>query len=112
MRRVIIESPYAGQVLRNLRYLRACMRECLLRGDAPFASHALYTQEGVLRDDIQDERELGMQAGFSWIAFADATCAYVDLGVSKGMRAGIDQAEKSGIPVEYRNLKGFRSEDY
>lgn len=47
MRLVIIESPFAGDVVRNLRYLRACMRDCLRRGEAPYASHALYTQPGV-----------------------------------------------------------------
>lgn len=41
MRRVIIESPYHGNVERNLRYLRACLRDSLLRGEAPFASHGL-----------------------------------------------------------------------
>ena len=39
---VLLESPYAGYVERNLAYARACMRDCLLRGEAPFASHLLY----------------------------------------------------------------------
>jgi len=67
MRRVIIESPFAGkgetasermfEEYKNIRYLRACMRDCLLKGEAPFASHGLYTQEGVLDDTIPEERE-------------------------------------------------------
>ena len=52
MERVIIESPFAGDVDRNLRYARAAMRDCLLRGESPYASHLLYTQPGVLNDDI------------------------------------------------------------
>ena len=36
MIRVIIESPYAGDVEKNLRYLRAAMHDCLMRGEAPF----------------------------------------------------------------------------
>ena len=52
MTRVIVESPYAGDIEKNMRYLRACIRDCLLRGETPYASHALYTQDGVLRDDI------------------------------------------------------------
>lgn len=60
MIRVIIESPYAGDVDANLTYLRACLRDCLLRGEAPFASHGLYAQPGVLDDAIpQIYRELG-----------------------------------------------------
>lgn len=54
MRRVIVESPYAGDIERNMRYLRACLADCLRRGEAPFASHAIYTQPGVL-----DDSELG-----------------------------------------------------
>lgn len=71
--RVIVESPYAGDIDRNVRYVRACMRDCLLllRGESPFASHALYTQEGVLRDDVPEERMHGISAGFAWREAAD-----------------------------------------
>lgn len=73
MRRIVIESPYAAPtpegIARNLRYLRACMRDSLLRGEAPFASHAIYTQPGMLRDEIQAERDWGIEAGFAWCAF-------------------------------------------
>ena len=43
MRFVIIESPYAGNVEENEEYARKCLRDCLMRGEAPFASHLLYT---------------------------------------------------------------------
>ena len=65
-RKVILESPYAGDVETNLRNARAAMRDCLLRGEAPYASHLLYTQPGVLDDgdhgddelhDVEDHRE-------------------------------------------------------
>ncbi len=59
MRRVIIESPYAGDVETNVRYARACVRDSLLHGEAPIASHLLYTQEGVLRDEVPEERRWG-----------------------------------------------------
>jgi hypothetical protein len=83
MKRVIIESPFAGQVERNLAYVRACMRDCLLRGEAPFASHALYTQPGVLNDDVPEDRNLGIDAVFAWREHADLTVFYVDLGWSR-----------------------------
>lgn len=105
MRRVILESPFAGGVARNVAYARACVRDCLRRGEAPIASHLLYTQPGVLRDDVARERSLGIAAGLAWVAVADATVAYTDLGISTGMRTGIDRAEAAGRPVEYRSLK-------
>lgn len=109
MRLVLVESPYAGDVERNLRYLRAAMRDCLLRGEAPFASHALYTQPGVLADENGDERALGMAAGFCWGAKADATVVYRDLGVSGGMQRGIEDAAVVGRPVEIRSLPEWAS---
>ena len=41
MQRVIIESPYAGEIDKNTAYARRCMRDSLDRGEAPFASHLL-----------------------------------------------------------------------
>lgn len=104
MRRVIIESPYAGDVETNKRYLQACMRDCLLRGEAPFASHGLYTQPGVLCDEVPIEREHGIQAGFAWREAAAATVVYIDLGISRGMKYGIEHAQKLGHDVEMRSL--------
>ena len=105
--RVILETPYAGDVGANLAYLRACMRDCLRRGEAPFASHGLYTQPGVLRDDDPAERDLGIRAGFAWRPHAARTVVYTDRGISSGMQRGIDHAV--GLiwqEVEYRTLEG------
>lgn len=107
MRRVIIESPYAGDVETNLHYLRAATRDCLERGEAPFASHGLYTQPGVLDDGAPTEREWGIQAGFAWRQVADATVVYGDLGITRGMEYGIAHAQDAGHPVEYRKLAGW-----
>lgn len=104
MIRVIVETPYAGDIEKNLRYLRACMRDCLQRGEAPFASHALYTQPGVLRDDVPEERKHGIDAGFAWREAASKTVVYTDLGISGGMRLGIEHAERMGHTIEYRQL--------
>jgi len=104
MRRVILESPYAGNVERNVRYARACLRDSLLREEAPIASHLLYTQPGVLNDEIPEERRQGIEAGLAWRTVAEASVVYVDLGITPGMAHGIAIARSAGIPVEYRNL--------
>ena len=110
MRKVVVESPFAGDVERNLTYARACLHDCLLRGEAPIASHLLYTQPGVLDDNKQEERKLGIEAGLVWGALADATVVYVDYGFSGGMKFGIERAEKEGRPVEYRRLHSGKAE--
>lgn len=106
MKLVIIESPYAGDVERNLAYGRACLRDSLLRGEAPFASHLLYTQAGVLDDNKPDERALGMKAGFELYLSAELCAVYKDLGISGGMVKGMERAENSLVPIEYRSLGG------
>ena len=102
MRRVILESPYSGDIDKHLAYARRCMKDCLARNKSPLASHLLYTQ--VLRDDNPSERELGIAAGLTWGAVADATVVYTDHGISDGMRCGMWRAHIEGRPVEYRRL--------
>lgn len=101
---VQLESPYAGNIERNLQYAREAMRDCLMRGEAPFASHALYTQRGVLDDNDKSERTLGIEAGLAWGAQAERTVVYVDLGITAGMHIGIERARSVGRPVELRTL--------
>ena len=108
---MIVESPYTetdrAPILKlNVKYARDCVKDCLLRGDAPFASHLLYTQEGVLFDRNKDERALGINAGLFIGLRADATLVYTDFGISIGMRMGIDSAKAVGRKIEYRQLIG------
>lgn len=116
LRLVVVESPFAhhkGDTAREahtMRYLRAALADCLARGEAPFASHAIYTQEGVLDDWIPAEREKGIAAGFAWAAKADARVVYTDLGISKGMALGIKHAHVRRQEVEMRTLPGWADE--
>jgi len=102
MKLVAVESPYQsddGNPIEKIEYARACMNYCLHRGVAPFASHLLYTQPGVLDDQDAEERALGMEAGFLWANHADARWVFTDLGISNGMREGLHKAEVLGQPV-------------
>lgn len=101
---VILESPYAGDIETNLQYARACVKDALHRGEAPIASHLLYTQEGILDDHDPRERQLGIQAGLAWLAVAQRSVVYTDRGISPGMQQWIEAALRAGIPVEYRTL--------
>lgn len=106
-RLVLLESPYAGDVERNLIYAREAMRDALLRGEYPYASHLLYTQAGILDDRKHEERALGIEAGLAWGAHAARSVVYTDLGISDGMRIGIDRARAQGREVVTRQLKGW-----
>ncbi|PKL35860.1 MAG: hypothetical protein CVV44_20295 [Spirochaetae bacterium HGW-Spirochaetae-1] len=104
MNLVIIESPYAGDIDKNTEYARLCVLDSLHRGESPYASHLFFTQPGILDDAVPAERALGIEAGLRWGEKADKTVVYTDIGISQGMRIGIERAEKAGRPVEFRRL--------
>jgi hypothetical protein len=105
MRRVILESPYAGMVEENVAYAKLCIRDCLKRGEAPIASHLLFTQPGILDDDVPEERVMGIEAGLAWMPVCDAVVVYTDRGDSRGVAAAQERAFVLGKPVEFRSLK-------
>lgn len=102
IRRVVLESPYAGNVKGNLRYARECLLDSLRRGEAPLASHLLYTQ--VLDDANPDERAQGIAAGLAWRSVAECSVFYVDRGWSRGMLEAKAGAERGGHTIEERRL--------
>lgn len=116
---VVIESPYAGHSTwpwpfdflgdrierwRNVWYARRCMFDSLARGEAPLAAHLLYTQPGILDDDVPGERTLGMRAGFAWAIHAKKRVFYVDRGMSPGMAAARAAASALGQQIEFRTI--------
>ena len=110
MLRVIIESPFGRnpdgskctpeEYERNRVYALRCLADSLSRGEAPFASHALYPL--VLDDTNQEARRLGMEAGFAWGAVAELCALYDDYGVTDGMRQGAVRHNDNGIFVDLR----------
>lgn len=104
MKLVIIESPYAGDVARNVEYARRCVRDSLEQGEAPIASHLLYTQSGILDDNEPTQREWGIAAGLEWRRVAEATVVYTDYGITEGMQFGIDTVYSYGNPIEFRKI--------
>ena len=105
--KVQLESPFGALtregIITNVAYALIAMRDSLKNhGEAPFASHLLYTQ--MLDDTDPLERDMGIEAGLVIGANADYTVVYQDLGISRGMHYGIDRAEREGRAVIYRQL--------
>lgn len=102
---VIIESPFAGDVKKNIEYAQKCMHDSLLRGEAPYASHLLYTQPNVLDDTNPKERLMGIEAGFAWKHLPGVhTVFYMDLGMSGGMERAIEYCKAHDMTYEVRYL--------
>ena len=106
---VIIESPYAAPtaagVEANIAYARRAVADSVNRGEAPIASHLLFTQPGILDDDVPGERAMGIEAGLAWYRVADKCAVYADRGYSKGIYAGMARAGKYNVPVEVRHIE-------
>lgn len=102
MRLVVIESPYAGDIERNMKYLALAVRDCLDRGETPYASHAFFTQ--FLDDSIPAERTLGIEAGLRWAACAEAAVFYLDHGMSEGMKYALARHKAEGRVIEERKI--------
>lgn len=106
MKCVILESPYAGDVARNLAYAHDCVRDCLRRGESPYASHIMLTT--ATDDTIPEQRSAGINAGLCWAARADAVVVYTDYGLSPGMLHALNVHEAAGRKIEYRTLNIFQ----
>lgn len=102
-RRVIIESPYAGDIERNIAYAHRCVMDSIRRGESPIAFHLLFPP--VLDDHDIIERDVGLKLSQSWYSAADVCAVYTDLGVSQGMRIGIIAARRLGLAISWRKLR-------
>ena len=108
MYRICIESPYAGDTEANTAYARECLRHSLDQGEAPFASHLLYTQ--VYDDTDPTQRSRGIQAGYEWLQAADRVVFYIDRGWSQGMLKALKVARLWNARIEVRSLQGKSTE--
>lgn len=106
MRIVCLESPFkpseddisryegqysAAELLRqNLIYARLALLNSLKIGEAPLASHLLYTQVWAETPEL---RNAGIKAGIQMHHRCDLVVLCIDLGVSGGMRLAADNAK-------------------
>ena len=74
-----------------------------MRGEAPSASHKLYTD--VLNDDDSEQRRLGIELGYAWINVADLVAFYIDFGISHRMHAGLKDIKSLKFRVHYEIRK-------
>lgn len=88
-------SPYSGDIKRNKQYARELTRWAIVHGYAPICPHLYLTE--VLNDHDAAEREIGRQLGLELLAACDVIIIGKAYGISKGMKAEIEQAERLGL---------------
>ena len=100
-RRVILDVPFVAETKveqnQNLAYLQACVADCLLRGEAPFAAPALVA--GAAVDEFVGL--VSCELDEAWAVGADAIVTYADRGPT--VLALISEAAQK-LPHETRTL--------
>lgn len=118
--KVFILSPFKGTETNNfadnISYAVSATHDCLEKGEAPFASHILYTcgfdedNNITFNDDTIETDSIGrawsIRAGLDWLDVSDKVVVYTDKGITEGMYQGIAHAKRNNKPIEYRSLFG------
>ena len=87
---VIVESPFASDMLGNAGYAKRACSDCIKRGEIPFASHVFFPQ--FLDESSVDQRETGLTAGYAFWKYASYVVFYLDRGWSPGMERALERA--------------------
>lgn len=107
-RRVIIESPLAGDFGENFRYLLWCCRAVYKRlGKQPIASHLVCPW--FMDDRDPDERRDGIDSPWVWDSSAPHY-VFDDLGMSNGMQRALERCKARDIEHQKLQLAAFAIE--
>lgn len=112
---VILESPYSGDIDRNVAYLQRAMHDARTRGEVVIAPHMMWTQHHLCPTHYVSDydakyevpnggREIALQQIHELRRRADLIVFYMDYGMSSGMRDGMDQCIKENLKFEERTL--------
>ena len=96
MQQVFICSPYRGDIEHNVKVARDVGRIAAKSGYVPVIPHLMYPQ--FLRDDLPDERILGIQLGAELLKASDMMWL-IGSKITKGMKFELEIAKKMRIPI-------------
>lgn len=87
---ILVETPFAGDILRNVRFAAWCCRAVYeVEDETPIASHLM--APWYLNDNSPGERKAGIEM-FRWAEIREQLF-FCDLGWSKGMIAAYEEAD-------------------
>jgi len=105
LKKVAIESPYKGDVERNIEFCQNICKFAVQNGYNPFAMHLFYPQ--FLDDKITQERNLGIQCGLGWTDHANEVwfCLREEDKISQGMLRAIERNTELEKSEKFRKLR-------
>lgn len=110
---VFVESPYSGDVDRNLRYLMLCNIDAFARNEMATSSHSFMTTHPAAQQyfvsDYAPEwdiytRDQAIHQAHVLRKRCDLTVFYVDLGWSSGMKVGKAYCDANNLPYDVRTV--------
>jgi hypothetical protein len=111
---MFIESPYSGDIDRNIRYLHIAMSDSgVLHNECPYASHAYMTQHPRAKNYFVSDydnkwniltRESAIERSQEMRRRCNKTVFYTDRGWSRGMKDAKDYCIKNNLPYEERTV--------
>jgi len=111
---IFLESPYSGDIDRNIRYLALCgFDSSLLHGECPYASHGWMTQHPRAKNYFVSDydhkwdvltRDEAIKRSQLMRHKLDMTVFYTDLGWSRGMLAAKEYCQENKLPYVERTL--------
>jgi len=119
---VLVESPYSGDIPRNITYAQRAMEYLRSKKMTVFVSHMLWTQHSQAPDyyvsDFDSKYDIpngGREESLNQLEDIRRECDKVyffeDYGWSSGMKAGLDHCKKEGIPYEVLTI-GKKDSDH
>ena len=97
---IYIASPYGAKsaegIQENIDFVKAAGRAAVEAGYTPVIVHLVYPV--LLRDDVPEERALGISMDFQLLEKCDAMVYYTHKGVSPGMDLEIRHALEPHLP--------------
>jgi hypothetical protein len=102
---ILIISPttaYTPTILADREYARRCLRDALIRGEAPVAPYLHY--DGALESAIPTENALRRAAVEAIMLRASAIVAYLDRGWTDEMRHVVGRARALHVHVIERKI--------
>ena len=112
---VILESPYSGDIPRNIAYAQRCMADSRLRGEITLVPHLLWTQHHLCPDHFVSDydpkyelKQIGRDVSLEQIhvlrRLSQMVVFYFDYGLSSGMNDGLKLCKFENIPHEIRTI--------
>jgi len=115
---VIIESPYSGDIEKNVSYAWECLNDSYFRhNEAPIATHLLWTKlstDCIEKEHIPDDKEGRKRAMTKCRELRkkiNKVIFYVDRGWSGGMKLALEECKEDSIPYEIRRIYVLRDGD-